>query len=55
MNNFFCDSVIELDIDRELHTDVTNSKIILASLNWIIDLSFNPFLSPLKVILDIES
>ena len=26
MNNFFCDSVMEIDIDRELHTDVTNSK-----------------------------
>ena len=26
MNNFFCDSIMELDIDRELPTDVTNSK-----------------------------
>ena len=26
MNNFFSDSVIELDVDRELHTDVINAK-----------------------------
>ena len=26
MNYFFSDSVIELDVDRELHTDVTNAK-----------------------------
>ena len=26
MNNLFCDSGMDLDIDRELHTDVTNSK-----------------------------
>ena len=25
MNNFFSDSVMELDIDRELHTNVTNA------------------------------